>query len=250
MSRIAVVAAACAVIVGMGTAAEAATFTVNPTQIYLTGKSASALLTLRNDSQEPLRFQLSAFAWSQGVRGEIELEPTSDVIFFPALLTLKPGEERKVRVGGVTAAGAAEKTYRIFVEELPAVDSTLPGASVKVITKMGVPIFVRPQEERTAVDLSDVDVAAGRVRFAVANQGSVHVVPTSITVRASDGAGASIVEKAVVGWYILAGGRREFDVELPAGDCARIATILIEMKIDDQEAITRTVQAPGGACAQ
>ena len=50
----------------------------------------------------------------------IELAPTQDVVFFPALLTLKPGEERRIRVGSTAAPGSIEKTYRIFVEELPA----------------------------------------------------------------------------------------------------------------------------------
>ncbi len=67
--------------------ASAATFSVNPTQIYLSGRATSSLLTLRNDSTEMLRFQLSAFAWTQSAAGEIELGPTEDVVFFPALLT-------------------------------------------------------------------------------------------------------------------------------------------------------------------
>ena len=111
----------------VGASASAATFSVNPTQIYLSGRTTSALLTLRNDSTETLRFQLSAFAWNQSATGEILLEPTQDVVFFPALLTLKQGEERRIRVGSTVSPGAIEKTYRIFVEELPAAGVTRRG---------------------------------------------------------------------------------------------------------------------------
>ena len=72
--------------------AHAATFSVNPTQVYLSGRTTTSLLTLRNDSDEPLRFQLSVFAWDQRPDGEMLLAPTQDVVFFPAMLTLAPKE--------------------------------------------------------------------------------------------------------------------------------------------------------------
>ena len=100
-------------------AAAAATFTVDPTQIFLSGRTGSVLLTLRNESTETLQFQLSVFAWAQSPSGEMQLEPTEDIVFFPTLLTLKPKETRRVRVGSATPQEVREKTYRIFVEELP-----------------------------------------------------------------------------------------------------------------------------------
>ena len=103
MIRTAVILAAFVAAIGTGSA-DAATFSVNPTQIFLTGKSGSALLTLRNDSSELLRFQLSAFSWQQSASGELQLGPTKDVVFFPALLSLKPGEERRVRIGSLAPA--------------------------------------------------------------------------------------------------------------------------------------------------
>ncbi len=247
--RLSVLVCALAAAIGLASPADAATFNVNPTQIFLTGKNGSALLSLKNNSDQPLRFQLTAFTWNQGARGEMELEPTTDVVFFPALLSLKPGEERKVRVGGVAAGGPREKTYRIFVEELPSVEATAPGAAVKVLTKMGIPIFVRPASERTVATLDGVTAAAGHVRFTVANGGTVHVVPQDIKVRTKDAAGATLLDQAVPGWYVLAGGRREFDVELPAAACGSIASISVEAQIDGK-AVTRTIAAPGGACAE
>src|SRR5687768_17676291 len=100
VTRIGAIGIAAALLtLGSASGASAATFTVNPTQIFLSGKTTTALLTLRNDSEETLRFQLTAFGWQQTPAGEITLTPTQDVVFFPALLTLAPKEERRIRVG-------------------------------------------------------------------------------------------------------------------------------------------------------
>ena len=58
-------------------------FTVNPTQVVLTARTMSALLTLRNDSDEALRFELSMFSWDQTDSGEMRLTSSEDIVFFP-----------------------------------------------------------------------------------------------------------------------------------------------------------------------
>src|SRR6185503_20021570 len=170
-------------------AAAAATFTVDPTQIFLTGRSGSVLLTLRNESTEVLQFQLSVFAWAQSPSGEMRLEATEDIVFFPTLLTLKPMETRRVRVGSATAQEVREKTYRIFVEELPPTNAV--GNGVRVLTKMGIPIFVRPVKEVATATLSDLRQQEGALRFTLTNAGTVHVVPQSIKVRGLAGSNAA-----------------------------------------------------------
>jgi fimbrial chaperone protein len=226
--------------------AGASTFTVNPTQIFLTRRSASALLSLRNASNQTLRFELSVFAWSQSASGEITLEPTQDVVFFPSLLVLKPSEERKVRVGHVTQPGAREKTYRIFVKELPPVDAADPGG-VRVLTTMGIPIFLRPEKEVASASLNELRQDNGRLQFALANTGTVHFVPRNIRVRGLAG-GEAVFDREVEGWYVLAAGRREFAVPLPASDCTRVTSVLVQVEFAS-ETLEERLQTPGGACA-
>jgi fimbrial chaperone protein len=240
---------AIALFVGVSSAASAATFSVNPTQIMLSGKTTSTLLTLSNDSDEPIRFQLSAFAWSQTASGEIELTATQDVVFFPALLTLGPKEQRRIRVGATVAVAAVERTYRIFVEELPPLQAPGADAAVRVLTKMGVPIFLRPARQAATATLNDLGVRAGTLHFTVANTGTVHFVPEQIKVRAIGRDGKPVIERDVAGWYILAGGRREFGIALPAVDCGRISSLAIEVGFGGS-ALKETVQTPSGACAQ
>jgi len=229
--------------------ASAATFSVNPTQIALSARVTSALLILRNESDETLRFQLSAFNWAQGVTGEIQLQPTEDVIFFPALLTLAPKEERRIRVGTTVTPGAQEKTYRVFVEELPSAEGSRAGAAVRVLTKMGIPVFVRPARETAAATLADLGLRGGTLHFSLGNTGTVHVIPEKIRVRGVGARGEAVFEREVAGWYILPGGRRDFDLPLPPVECTRTASVQIEAAFESMS-LEESLQTPAGACAQ
>ena len=225
-------------------AASAATFTVDPTQIFLSGRSGSVLLTLRNESSETLQFQLSVFVWRQSASGQMELEPTEDIVFFPTLLTLKAKETRRVRVASATPPDTREKTYRIFVEELPPTDTVVTG--VRVLTKMGIPIFVRPPKEVATATLNDLRQQDGALRFTLTNSGTVHIVPQSITVRGLTGSNAAF-NRAVEGWYVLAGGRREFDLALPKDACAQVTSIVVDIRFASGK-LQERLQTPGGAC--
>ena len=147
-------------------AASASSYIVNPTRVYLNANASSGLLTLKNESDQPLRMQVKAHQWAQGQDGEIQLSPTDDLIVFPALLTLKPGEERRIRVATAVPFGAVEKTYRIYVEELPPTTvEKSEGASVKILTRMGVPVFVQPAKPQAAAVVRDLRLSNGRVSF-------------------------------------------------------------------------------------
>ena len=136
--------------------AAASTYTVNPTRVYLNASTGSALVTLKNESAEPLRMQVKAQRWAQSLDGEIQLSATEDLIVFPALLTLKPGEERKIRVATSVAFGPVEKTYRLYVEELPPTTTEkADGASVRILTRMGVPVFLQPAKPQAAALIRD-----------------------------------------------------------------------------------------------
>lgn len=225
--------------------AEASTFLVEPTQIFLSARTTSVLLTLRNQSDGPLRFELSAFGWTQSPSGEIQLEPTDDVVFFPSLLTLAPGETRRIRVGRATGVAPREKTYRIFVEELPPLDEAESG--VRVLTKMGIPIFVRPAKEVASATLNGLGRQGGALRFSLTNDGTVHFVPRDVRVRGLAG-GAVAFEQQLDGWYVLAGGRRDFTMDVPAADCSRVTAVVINVQFGS-EVLEERLQTPGGICS-
>ena len=65
-----------------------------------------------------------------------------------------PGEQRNIRIGTAAPPGASEKTFRIFIEELPAPaagsSGGLPG-QVTIRTRLGIPIFLGPRERSPGV---------------------------------------------------------------------------------------------------
>lgn len=237
---------ACLLLGGSSASADAATFVVEPTQIFLSDRGASVLLTLRNESGDALRFELSVFAWGQSPTGEMQLEPTEDIVFFPSLLTIAPGQSRRVRVGATSTAETREKTYRIFIEELPPLDRQANG--VRVLTKMGVPIFLRPAKEVATATLTEVGLRGSAIHFALTNTGTVHFVPSRIRVRGLADS-TTLVDREVDSWYLLAGGRRDFDVGLPQADCNRVRSLLIDVQFGS-EVLQERVQTPSGVCTR
>jgi fimbrial chaperone protein len=211
----------------------AATFRVSPVRLSLTASSTSGLLTLSNDSSETLRFQLTAFGWGEGSGGEMELAPTEEIILFPRLLTLEAGKERKIRVGAAAPFAAIEKTYRVFVEEIPSADSRdASGSGVRVLTRMGIPIFLRPSKLRAGGAIEQPSVADGRLRFAIRNGGNVHLVLQAVGLRGIGAAGETVLDQQLEGWYVLAGGVRQYDLPLPREQCGRVRSLRIEARTE------------------
>ena len=125
-------------------AATASNFTVTPTEVNLSASATSALVTLRNGSKLPLRFEITLVSWSEDEHGKMALNPSSDVTFFPKLVELAAGASRNIRIGiNAGTARDVEQSFRLFVEELP--DQSAPAANaVALRTKVGIPVFVRP----------------------------------------------------------------------------------------------------------
>jgi fimbrial chaperone protein len=229
----------------------ATTFRVSPIALSLSASSTSGLLTISNESDETLRFQLAAYRWSQGTGGEMELEPTDDVVLFPRLLTLEPRKERKIRVGAVVAFAASEKTYRVFVEELPSAEVASPFSGVpgvRVLTRMGIPIFLRPSKAQANGAIVNPGVEQGRLSFQVRNNGNVHLMLETVSLRGIGEGGETVIDKQIEGWYVLAGGIRQYDLVLPPEECGRVRTLRIEARTESGILSDRLDLRPG-ACS-
>ncbi len=215
--------------------ARASAFTVNPIRITLSGKDQSALLSLQSQSSESLRFKVVAKAWSQSPQGEMQLRDTKDIVVFPTLLTLGPKEERKLRIGSTVRAAAVEKAYRVFVQELPPLRTpkSATKSEVRVLTKMGIPIFVRPTKTILAGKVEGIGLVRGKLSFTVRNTGNVYFLVRSVRVKVLDAHGATSFEKSVEGWYLLAGGTRIWTVEIPRSACLKSKAATIEVQSED-----------------
>lgn len=238
---------------GQAGSAVAASFTVTPTRVDLSGANANTLLTLKNESEEAVRFQITTAAWAQSESGDIQLEPTEDILFFPALLTLAAGESKKVRIASTITPGALEKTYRIFFEELPPLEKPAEQqASVRILTKMGVPIFVAPEKKHLAASISDPVLAGGKLSFDVKNDGTIRYSIFNVKMVGESADGKKVFEKVQNGWYVLAGAKRTFQQELTAEEFSGLKSVRIEVNTDQtadsgMSLLTKTAAVPLGA---
>lgn len=199
---------------------------VSPVNVELSAKIRTALMSLRNGGATPARYQLRAYAWAQKPDGAMDLSPTRELAVFPPLLELAPGEERNVRIGTDAAPAAAERTWRVFIEELPRAESAEDAARVKVLTRIGVPVFLAPTAPVARGELAFLGRDGARVRLALRNTGTVRLRPAAVTLALLGADGTPVLQKALDPWYVLAGGERVYDVEVPAEACARAATVV------------------------
>src|SRR5436190_22349427 len=144
-------------------AAAASNFTVTPTEVNLSTSATSALVTLRNVSKLPLRFEVTVVTWSEDEHGKMALNPSADVTYFPKLVELAGGASRNIRIGiNAGLARDIEQSFRLFIEELP--DQSAPAANaVALRTKMGIPVFVRPAKPARSALLDSVSIENGQV---------------------------------------------------------------------------------------
>lgn len=215
--------------------ARASAFRVTPVQVALSAKTTSTLLTLSNESSESLRFQVRVYAWNQSPNGEMELYPTEDIVLFPTLVTLAPGKDRKVRIGSATSFGASEKTYRVFFEELPPPEGPREAAApsqVRILTKMGIPIFLQPAKPRSAGAIDGLSLGTGHLRFLVRNDGNVHFVLRAVRIKGVGAAGDDVFAREVEGWYLLPGGTRVYDVVIPDEVCSQLKGVTVESETE------------------
>jgi fimbrial chaperone protein len=228
----------------------ASAYKVTPVQVALSREKPSALLTLKNESEEVLRFQVSVFAWDQGPMGEIHVAPTKDIVLFPTLLSVAAGEERKLRIASLIPFGPVEKTYRIFFDELPPFEkagSEFHRSQLRVLARMSIPIFLGPEKGVPAIGLDATELEDGRLSFSVRNLGGVHTRLQEVRIKGVGAVGEALFQGRDEGWYLLAGGSRRYAFEIPKESCREIKTFAIEVRTDHQT-LSENYEAPPNAC--
>ncbi len=234
-------------LLGLCGSASAASFNVQPIRVFLNGSRPTGALKIRNISNRLLSLQLNAVEWSQDSEGKAGEKPTEEVVFFPKLFTLQKGKTRLIRVGLVNPkAGSKEKTFRIYMRELP-LDTESTGTVIKVLLRIGVPVFLAPRVEKASGTVEGLRVEGRRIVFTVKNSGTVHLRLQRVVVSAFDDKGKKIHSEELAGWYLLSGVRRPFAFDLPADVCRRVKKVAVHIESDKLD-IDREGHVPSGAC--
>lgn len=231
-------------LVPTGAAAETS-LSVAPLRIALTPERPVASLTMGNADTTEVAVQAEVLQWSQDREGNDVYAPTRDVLVNPAIFRLPPGGRQIVRLGLQVPAEARERSYRIFLRQLPR-DQALPqdgaeGAKLQTLLRIGVPVFVPPtQPPQRVLEWSLLADRGEHFRLVLHNQDSEHIQLTQLVVRREDG--AELLRKNL-SLYVLAGQSAGVALELaplPPG-----TRLQIEAATDAPEAqSSATVRVP------
>lgn len=212
--------------------ARAATFAVDPVSLTLARGNSSASVAITNQSTQKLRLQVTGFSWKESDTGEMQLASTQDIVFFPQILELGPGETKRVRIGVTQARGPLEGSYRVFMEELPSLESvvTPKAASVTIRMKVGIPVFLSPAGVPSAKgEVRGASANGDSLSFDVANTGNVHFSIQRVHVAGKNADGKTIVAQDLDGWYVLPGGTRRFTIPLSKAHCEALRSLSVNV---------------------
>jgi fimbrial chaperone protein len=204
---------------------------VVPIRLDLGAKAKSGVLTVKNKSDETLNIQLKAFEWSQDRDGKDSYQETADLIFMPKIATLDKQGEQVVRVGIKIPATAREKTYRLFIEEIPK-PRKAESSSIAIAIRFGVPVFVKPLKEEITGTVEQVKAVKGELSAVVTNSGNAHFNIMAINFRLKDDKGNELFSKENKGWYLLPGSSRLYTASFPADLCGKAAVAEIDVNGD------------------
>jgi fimbrial chaperone protein len=244
--RLAALAASVAGLLSWPAGAAGGDLVISPVVVDL-GKARSTLVSVKNTGAERGRYQVRVHRWEESPRGEMRLEPATDLVVFPVILDLAPGQERKVRIGTTAAPTERERSWRVFLEEiLPAVTRE-EGSRVRTRLRVGIPVFLAPERTFAGAEIAGLGVEKGRVTFLVRNVGSVRIRTSEVRVVLADVRGETLFQKRFDGWYVLAGGDRLYEIELPPDACRKAASITAVATAEETFQATRPVVVQ--ACA-
>lgn len=237
-------------LLSMGAPAWAGEFRVTPIRLEFSRAVKSGVLTVYNEGTEKITLQISAMEWSQDESGKDVYTPTSDLVFYPKVMTLEAASQQVIRAGSKGQPPAREKTYRLFIEEIPAPQKSEAGKSqVNIIIRFAPPVFIRPDPANIDLAIKEADLSKGVLKLAVHNLGNVHVTITSIVVHGKSEAGQTVYSKEISGWYLLNGAARTYEAIIPPEACAAMKTAEIELKTETLT-LNRVVNVLPQMCSQ
>jgi len=152
-----------------GTGARAGTMQVSPVLIDAVAQQ-TATLHLRNTGDQNLTAQIRVFRWSQTAAGEDKLEPTEDVAASPPMASLGPRADYVVRLVRQTETPAkGEESYRVFIDELPNLQTRVNG--VALVIRQSIPVFFSSRERVPPKVTWRLERAAGKAALVGVNAG-------------------------------------------------------------------------------
>lgn len=202
---------ALSMVLAAGQLAHGANLQISPVSLSFQPGQNAAGIQLQNNGDTPLYGQVRVYAWDQR-NGVDDLTPTTQLVASPPVIEVAPNSTQTIRLvrrpgaQSAAAAGAAEQTYRILIDELPRGDSQQGNVAIRL--QYSVPAFVLPADGQAAPKLEwSTFQRGGAWHLRAFNAGTLHAQIGATSVRI----GERDVElsKGLLG-YALPGRAREW----------------------------------------
>jgi fimbrial chaperone protein len=218
----------------------AADFQIQPMSLELGSNVKSGAFSVINSGNDKLNVQISVMEWSQDDEGKDVYGETREVVFFPKIMTVEPNEQRAIRIGMKGPPSLKEKTYRLFLEEIPtkktaqdiAVSDKIT-AGLTIAFRYAIPIFVKPVHQQRSGVMEKIEMSQGVVRAFVKNTGNVHIKLLNMTFQGKAIDGKELFSREVSGWYILHSLSRPYEASIPPDICGNLSTVEIKAEVDN-----------------
>lgn len=233
-----------------------ADFQVQPTTLDMSSKVKSGVFSVINKGEEKVDFQVSVKEWNQDEKGKDIYADTKEIIFFPKVMTVDPNSQRAIRVGLKTPPSSKEKTYRLFVEEIPVQKKAEEmdtkkniKAGLTIAFRFSMPIFVKPLRPQEVCTIDKVAMSNGTVKAIVKNTGNVHVKLRNLKFSGKAADGKEVYIKEIAGWYILNGLSSSYEAAVPVEVCGQLAKIEVNAQME-KDNIKGILNVQKNMCAQ
>lgn len=225
--------------------APAQTISVSPVIVRVPPGQRGATVTVFNQADDRMSFQVRAFRWSQQA-GEDVLERTDELVVSPPLGVIPGGGTQVVRLLLRRAPDGREASYRILLDQIPpppAPDAPDAPGIVRMALRLSLPVFAEPPTPAVAALDCKVEQANGVAQLLVTNNGSHHEIVRDIALTTPERGTTLRIEGGPGLPYVLPGATRRWNVRadgpMPvAGTQVRMTARTRTGTLDEQVPVT------------
>ena len=201
-------------------AATAGELAISPLRVDFDPEARMSVVQLTNTGPEKLAMQVQPVAWSQDFTGQDRYDPTREVVAFPPIFSIEPGETQMVRIGAQNVSDQdMERSYRLFFTEIPAPMAEGQPSALRMRLRISIPVFDAPVSGlNPEIEMDEAWFEEGLLKVRLRNTGNTHLRAQSMQIMAPTG-----MSSVGLGRYFLPGSTHEVEVDLK--DTASVSAI-------------------------
>ncbi len=217
---------------------------IAPVRVYLDEISTNAAIELSNPTDEPISMQVEAVSWHQNEVGEDRYAPSEDLLAFPPIFTIGPGQTQLVRLGlAEPGKRSKEQAFRLYFTELPPPQDEHAQSALRMRLRIGVPVFAaHTGEPRLDLSLVGSEIDGENLFLTLENSGDGHLRLTELYPE-----GQASHQNGSNARYLLPGASHRFAVAMPTdSEPATVVAITDQLGVSELTIDWSTVGlAPG-----